>query len=113
MEEEQSRNEGHADEDLGWVAIEFGSGITAEGRRVDVFFAPVDHNRTPVAFPQVTAQRFPTVLGDVDSTFGIDTMFLRYAGLSSAQIELRLGEEQSRDAETAHTLEDVGIFVAE
>ena len=50
---------------------------------------------------------------DVDSTYGADPVFLRYVNPTNLQIELKLEEERSADAETSHVLEDVGVFVGE
>ena len=64
-------------------------------------------------FPSATNHRIPTVVGDVDSTYGGDPVFLRYANPTNAQIELKLSEEQSLDAEVSHVMEDIGVFIGE
>jgi hypothetical protein len=113
MDEQESKSDGHTNETLGWIAIETGSTTTSEGRKLQVFFDQIDHNVTIVAYPSATSHRTPTVLGDIDSTFGGDPVFLRYTDPTHAQIKLKLTEEQSKDTETAHVREDVGVFVAE
>ena len=113
MDEQENKTDGHINETLGWIAIQSGSGTTSEGRKLEAFFEPIDHNLTPLIYPSATTHRHPTVVGDVDSTNGGDPVFLRYAIPSSAQIKLKLTEERSADTETAHALEDVGLFVAE
>jgi PhoPQ-activated pathogenicity-related protein len=113
MDEQENKDDGHALETVGWVAIETGSAQTSDGRRLDAFFAPIDHSLTAVDFSRPTAHRHPSVVADIDSAYGMDPVFLRYANLSNSEIALKLSEEESADAEISHLLEDVGIFVAE
>ncbi len=113
MDEQESKSDGHTLETLGWVAIEAGHAITGEGRRLDASFAPIDHNLTSVLYATPTAHRYPSIVADIDSANGMDPVFLRYAKPTNSQIQLRLGEEQSLDAETGHVLEDVGLFIGE
>jgi hypothetical protein len=113
MDEQESKLDGHVMETVGWIAIEMGRAATSDGRRLDAFFAPIDHNLTEVGFSRPSAHRHPSVVADIDSSYGMDPVFLRYANLSNAQIWLKLSEEQSADLETDHLLEDVGIFVGE
>ncbi len=112
MDEQELFLDGHATETLGWIAIEPGLSITADGRRVEALVTQIDATRVTVPYTKVT-HRHPTVLGDVDSAFELDPVSLRYASPTNQQIRLRLAEEQSLDAETDHLLEDVGLFVAE
>ena len=113
MDEQESKLDGHVMETVAWIAIETGSAATSDGRRLEAFFAPVDHNLTEVGFSRLSAHRHPSVVADIDSAYGMDPVFLRYANLTNAQIWLKLSEEQSADAETGHMLEDVGIFVGD
>ncbi|MGB5835392.1 MAG: hypothetical protein WBG92_25855 [Thiohalocapsa sp.] len=113
MDEQESKADGHVDEKVGWVAIEGGDAITAEGRRLSVFFTSIDDNLTPVRFTIPTLHRYPSVIGDIDSTYGIDPVFLRFADLIRDEVKLKLSEEQSADTETNHLFEDVGVFVGE
>jgi glucose/arabinose dehydrogenase len=112
MDEQESKNDGHLTETLGWIAIQTGSDTTGEGRQLDVFIAPLDHRRTPVFYS--TDHRHPILLGDINSTLETDPVSLRYyASPTNTQIELRLTEETSADSETVHLVEDVGIFLGE
>jgi hypothetical protein len=114
MDEQESIGDGHVYETLGWIAIQSGTGITAEGRRLDALFSQLDHNLTPVTYPATaTGYRHPTVLGAVDSSFGMDPVSLRYANPTQDQIELKLTEESSIDAEVDHVVEDVGILIGD
>jgi hypothetical protein len=113
MDEQESKSDGHTNETLGWIAIEQGSATTAEGRKLQVFFKQLNDQRTVVPYPAATAHRYPTAITDVDSTYGADPVVLRYVNPTNLQIELRLEEEKSKDAETSHALEDVGVFVGD
>jgi len=113
MDEQESKSDGHINETLGWIAIEPGTATTSDGRMLQVLFDQIDATLTTVPFPSATSHRLPTVLGDIDSTDDNDPVFLRYANPTNAQIELKLTEEQSKDSETDHALEDVGVFVGE
>jgi PhoPQ-activated pathogenicity-related protein len=113
MDEQESKNDGHIEETLGWIAIEAGGTVTADGRRLDAFFTQIDHNLTSVPFGVPSAHRYPSVIGDIDSSHGMDPVFLRYANPTNAKIDFKLTEEQSMDTETSHAIEDVGVFVGE
>ncbi len=113
MDEQEAKTDGHCNETLGWTAIQQGTGLTGQGIRLQAFFEPVDHDLTPVPYPQPTQNRYPVVLGDLDSSYGWDPTVLRYADPDGTQIQLRLAEEQSLDQETVHVAEDVGLFVGE
>ena len=80
---------------------------------VDVFFDRLNHVPKPVRYANATSHRHPTVVGDIDSTLGWDPVSLRYTNPTNLQIQLKLAEEQSADTETAHFLEDVGVFAGE
>jgi subtilisin family serine protease len=115
MDEQESKSDGHTNETLGWIALRTGPGTTADGRKLRVFFKSVDGTLTPTAYGlgAPTAHRFPTIIGDVDSTVGADPVFLRYAAPNRTDIKLKLAEEQSADNETGHVPENVGVFVGE
>lgn len=113
MDEQESKNNGHVNETLGWIALSPGSGATSEGYKLQVFFDQVNGLLTTVPYSSTSTHRMPTVLGDVDSSYGLDPVFLRYASPTNLQIEFKLTEEHSWDVETNHVLEDVGVFVGE
>jgi len=113
MDEQESKADGHVNETVGWIAIQAGNSMTVEGRRVDVFSDTIDHVLTPVPYTTGTSHRHPTVVGDVNSTVGGDPVSLRYANPTNVQIQLKLAEEQSADAETGHVMENVGVFLGE
>jgi hypothetical protein len=113
MVEQESKIDGHAVEQIGWIAIDRSSGVTVDGRRILVSTDTVDHSIVPVLFGRAVDRRFPVVLGDVNSYLGSDPVSLRYRDVSSTAIELWLEEEKSWDTETGHVWEDAAIFVAE
>ena len=117
MDEQENKDPYHVTETLGWIAIDQGSGTT-NGRKLKVFTTALDDTLTAVGYddalvPFTTGHRHPTVVGDVNSTYEADPVFLRYASPTNTQIQLKLTEETSADAETSHVPEDVGIFVGE
>jgi len=112
MDKQESLGDGHVQEQLGWIAIEQGSGATTEGRRLSVFPHQVDDLATTLGYP-ATTHRVPTVLGDINSAYELDPVTLRFANQTNTQITLRLSEDTSADAETDHLPEDVGLFVGE
>ena len=92
MDEQESKADGHVGETLGWVAIKPGTTTTSDGRALDVFFTSVDHRLTSVPYAGVTPHRYPSVIADIDSTYGADPVFLRYANPTNSQITLKLAE---------------------
>jgi hypothetical protein len=112
MDEQESKSDGHVVESLGWIAIEPGTVTTSDGRALDVFFTSLDQQLSAVPYATATPHRFPSVIADIDSTYGADPVFLRYGKPANTQITLKLAEEQSLDAETDHVAEDIGVFVA-
>ena len=116
MDEQKNKDPWHVSETLGWIAIQQGSTSTAEGRKVQVFATGLNDELTAVSYPSTTSHRHPTVVGDVDTTYEADPVFLRYASPTNAQIQLKLTEDNSDGSGTVHDPlepEAVGIFVGE
>ncbi|MDX1654927.1 MAG: S8 family serine peptidase, partial [Candidatus Competibacteraceae bacterium] len=111
--QEQESGGSHASETLGWIALEYGSGETSDGRRIKVFDTVVDHNPLQVTFGQSFRRSFPTIVADINGVAGSNTVKVAQTGLTWSSVELFLQEEQSADAETVHIPETVSIFVAE
>jgi hypothetical protein len=113
--EEEALMDGHALERIGYLAIDslYGSVTTIDGRRVQVFFDQLDHLLSPRPYPLPSSHRHPSVLADIITTDGADPVTLRYANPDATQIELQLSEEQSKDTETNHVPEEIGVFVGE
>ncbi len=113
LEKQESKPPSHVKEVLGWIAVQPGGGVTTDGRRVDALVQRLGHTLTPVAYPQRTDHRHPTLLADVNSAKEPDAVFLRYAKPTRIRIQLKLAEEQSKDKETRHARETVGVLIAE
>lgn len=113
MQEEEGRANGHAEETLGWVAVEPGRGSASGGRALAVLEARADHAGAHVPFAETLRGRFPFLVGQVASSRGEDPVELRYRTLGAEGVELFLQEERSWDLETAHTVEALSILVAE
>jgi len=113
MQPEDAATGGHPVETLGWVAVQAGHGVTADGRAVSVFDAGVDHTPLPVPFGGSMRGRFPSILAQIGSALGLDAVVVRYSDLTPDDVTLMIQEEQSQDDETGHRVEDVSVFVGE
>jgi hypothetical protein len=113
MDEEEAKNDGHTTENIGWIAIEKGTGNTSDNRSIVVLSDSTNHIPTQINFGQSMARRFPIVVSDMITTYGADPCFLRYQNLGPSSIDLFIQEEASLDAEMNHVVEDVSVFVAE
>lgn len=71
----------------------------------------VDHRWKTVRF----GRRFsnPVLLAHVQSHFGSNPCHVRFRNLGHGQVDLRVQEERSADAETGHVAEQVGLVVLE
>ena len=114
MDEEEAKRDGHITETLGWIAVEKGSGMTSDYRKIRVFDSSLDHNSKNVAFGDtMDDRRFPVAVAEIDSTVGEDTCSLRYKNITQSAVELFIEEETSKDSEVAHISETISVFVAE
>lgn len=84
-----------------WQGLHFQVGRTADA---------VTGNRYRIVYD--LASTFPPVLlADMQSRDGPDTANLRWDGRTNDSVDVWVAEEQSRDAETAHTTETVGYVI--
>ncbi|MFC4549086.1 S8 family peptidase, partial [Halorussus sp. GCM10023401] len=102
----------HKHERIGYVALEPGvgalGGTTLEvGRTADA----VDHGWHRIDFER--SYDDPHFVADMQTYHGPDTAGLRYRNLTGSSVEVRVEEEESVDAETAHGTEVVGYAVSE
>lgn len=101
----------HREEDVGYLAVESGSGAI-NGRPFEVGKQDdVGHAWQTVSFSQ-SYQR-PVLLADTQTSRGNNTCTVRYRNLTSDSVEVKVEEEQSRDDETAHLGESIGYLVVE
>lgn len=112
LQEEEALNAGwHAEETVGWFAVDGGAGDW------DGFDFYVDVTG-PLASDIPGRHDFgggsfavaPTVIAGMASYSGPDPVSLRLAGLDAAGATFRAQEDTSADAETAHAMESVSIF---
>ncbi|MGB5831679.1 MAG: hypothetical protein WBG92_06765 [Thiohalocapsa sp.] len=112
LEEEEASQQQHLSETISYVALEPTSldldGLTVEvGRTAD----NVTDRPQTVPFP-VPWSDPPTIIADLQSTDGGDTANLRLHATDGISVDVWVQEEQSRDAETAHTTETLGYIIA-
>ena len=113
MDEEEAKRDGHITETLGWIAVEKGSGVTSDYRKIKVFDGSLDHNPKNFGFGESIDRRFPVAVAEIDSTVGEDTCSLRYKNITQSAVELFIEEETSKDSEVAHISETISVFAAE
>lgn len=121
LQEQESADGIHKSEIVGWAAIDASAasgvidwnGMTAQATTIE---NAVNHDGFDFAFDSALGLD-PLVSGAMTSFNGADTSMLRLAGLSNdgsaATAEFLLQEEQSRDAEVAHSKEDLSILAFE
>ncbi|WP_433633009.1 hypothetical protein [Halomicrococcus sp. NG-SE-24] len=113
LQEAEASEGWHANERVGYVALQQASG-TLNGNRFEVqqTQATVDDTWTQITFDQQYTQ--PQFVAGMQTFNGIDTAELRYRNLTSTGVEIKVEEEQSADEETAHRVpERVGYLVME
>jgi hypothetical protein len=112
MQEVEAQGDNHAIETLSWIAIEKGSGLTEDGRSVNVVDVLVGSKATAISITDRAEGRSPLVLGAIASAFEEDPCVLRYKK-GKNRVQLRLEEDKTADREKNHVTEDGFLFVAE
>ena len=116
MEEEEAlRNSGHAQETIGWLAMDSGSGDWDElsyqaGSTGDV----VTHNWHELDLSNFATT--PNLMASIASYDGRDASGLRYreiGGANGSTIEIKIEEDKSFDSEINHTTEEVNFLAIE
>lgn len=113
MQEQESKSDGHPQETVGWIAIQKGTGLTNDGRRIEILDAKASHLPTTVTFGQIMKRRFPVLLQNLSSSVDANPAVAAQAGLTPSQVQVRAQEEQSQDTEVEHGSESMSVFVAE
>jgi hypothetical protein len=113
MQEEEVKTDLHGTETIGWISVQQGRSVTADGRVVSVFDSSANAAWTPIAFGETFGGRFPFLLAQMASSGGQDPAELPFSDLTPGGVSLMVQEEQSKDVETNHGFEDVSIFVAD
>jgi hypothetical protein len=110
MQEQEANAQHHYDETIHYIAWEPGLGtvnglcfeVATTGDVVTDQFSPISFGLT---FPEA-----PRFLADMQTTDGKDTAAVRWQNRDPDGIEVKIDEEKSRNAETAHTTEVVGYM---
>ncbi|MCP4934151.1 MAG: hypothetical protein GY927_08075 [bacterium] len=114
LSEKESDRRGHAREVVGYVAISQGRHRLDGGQANDVGVwsgrvSRANNKWRKIDFPNRFGSN-PAVFARAQSSNGADTFDVRYQRLTSRRVELRLQEEQSKDRETNHTNEVLGVI---
>ena len=113
MQKQESKTDGHPKETLGWIALERGTGLTGDKRRIEILDTVASNKPTTVDFNQEFKRRFPILLQDLNSSNDIDPAIAAQKGLTASQVQVYVQEEKSKDTEVAHGSESVSVFAAE
>jgi hypothetical protein len=111
MQEGERDNRGsHAEESIGWIAVDAGDHGMSDRRLLSVT-TPRSYNHTMglIQFDQAF-DNAPSVIAKLGSTFGGDSANLRLGEVDSAGFGVKVAEEQSRDRELNHTPEKVSYI---
>ncbi|MEM9478200.1 MAG: DUF1800 family protein [Verrucomicrobiota bacterium] len=119
INDEEASTTAPAGEDVGYVAVQEGSGwIDGQpllvSRTGDVVASnDADDNGFIDPFVQSFPETYPNavLLGAIQTTDGGDVCALRYSDLGSTQVSLYVEEEESADPEVGHTSEDIGFVL--
>ncbi|MCF6198623.1 MAG: hypothetical protein L3J67_04370 [Hyphomicrobiaceae bacterium] len=114
LSEQESDRDGHTREIVAYVAITQGaSQVEGEANGNAVMWtgraSRASSKWRRVAFGSRFRNSAPALFATAQSSNGADTFDVRYRGLSRRDVNLRLQEEQSRDRETNHTNEVLGV----
>lgn len=109
MHEQELGAGAHANEDIGWIAIEQG-GSVAEGLLVGATGDNVTHNNTTINFGSAFSTA-PVFIADSQTNDGADPGNVAGNGtLTTTSAVIFFDEEGSADAEINHTTENVGYI---
>lgn len=113
LQEQESKQDGHVGETIGWIAIGTGTGRTRDGRRLESLLIHTDHLGLNRLLTFILDRRQAVALGSLGSDVGPDPAVARQTRLGSDEVGYRVQEERSRDTETRHARESISVFVAE
>ncbi len=110
MREKESRDNTHARETIGYLAIAEGTG-TNNNNDFEAGRTPntVTDDPNTINF-QHSYGSAPLFIAWMETTDGGDTADVRYESLSSSSVDVFIDEETSADEETGHTSEVIGYF---
>jgi hypothetical protein len=110
VQEEEGNDGSHAQETVGYIAIEAGAGTIGD-MAYEVQLTPdaVTHDWYTIDFQQSYSD--PIFLAGMQSYDGGNTAGVRYNALGADQAQVFIEEEQSADSEISHTTETIGYVV--
>lgn len=108
LQEEENQDRIHADETVGWIAIQPGVGTGSGSANT---FGGVDNNTDVLGLGATFSDG--VVLGETQTINGGDTANLVIDGQTASTVGVYVEEERSRDSETNHVDETVGIVAFE
>lgn len=110
QEEEALKNSGHGAENIGWLAIESGTGSLGDlSYEANHTGDRVTHRWQTIDLDNNFAES-PYILASLASYDGGDTAALRHRYLDNNQVQIRVSEERSLDREISHTTEIVDFL---
>ena len=111
MEEEQAlMASGHANETIGWLAIDAGQGTLGQLEyQAGNTAREVTHRRYDLNFSQDFASE-PLLFASLSSFYGSDPSGLRYQDLNADGVQIMVEEDLSLDSEVGHTSEIVDFL---
>ena len=111
IQEQELLSDGHGSETVNYIACEpFQNAIGPINVIVNKTADIVTDSWYTVDFGKQLSD-IPIFLGTMQSQDGTDTSSIRYTNKTNTEIQIKIEEEQSADAETTHTSEKVGYFL--
>ena len=108
LREQEANAQAHVAETVHFLAWEPGAG-TINGFAFEVGSRSANHNFT--SFPFTSSFTNPPVFfAGTQTVAGAEAYSLRYQGLGTGSVQVRLQEDDSADAEFSHVLETVGYL---
>lgn len=111
LEPYEAQSRAPASEIIGWLAIQSGAGQWGDLH----YQALASETRVGDAWREVgfetTFAALPRLLASIQTYNGGDSSTLRYQGLSTSGVQLRVQEERSLDRETRHAFETIGLLL--
>ena len=108
LQEEEGNDGRHARENVSYVAVEQGAGIS-DGKPFVVSTGSASHSKSTVSFGASLGVT-PALFANMQSFNGGDVASLRYSSLSATKFDVIVREEQSKDKELNHATETIGFF---
>ncbi|MEM8719354.1 MAG: right-handed parallel beta-helix repeat-containing protein [Cyanobacteria bacterium P01_G01_bin.39] len=110
QEEEALNNSGHAKETVGWFAIDAGNGNWSQNNYLAGQTGNrIDHNWSTIDFEDSFTQS-PIFLASIATYNGGDPSGLRHSDLDNNQVNIKIEEDTSKDAEISHAAEVVNFL---